>query len=604
MLSPDEFLAPDGRLAARVAGWESRPQQEEMAALITEAIDRRRHALVEAGTGVGKSLAYLVPAVLAVTADQAGGAAGAPPADVSHADEPDALGDESGHHRPRRVVISTHTIALQEQLITKDIPLVASVLPYEFSAVLVKGRGNYVSLRRLGLARERSGSLFPDDAEVRELHDLATWARHTSDGSLADLPTVPSMAVWDEIESDSGNCMGRACPTYAQCHYYAARRRMQHAQVLVVNHALFFSDLALRRGGVSLLPPYDVVVFDEAHMVESVASDHLGIGLSSTGIDRVLSKLFNEKSHRGLLVHYRMADLQVDVLRCRRAAEDFFSAVKGRVSGAGPAPWRVSRRRIVPDTLGDVLRGLARSIRSAGEQISNEAERHDFFSLSERLTAQAGTVHAWLEQNEPGSVWWVEASRSRRGRERITLASAPVDVGAMLKRELFDKVGTVVLTSATLAVGGDRRDAEESEPPAAEPFAYVRRRIGLDDALEKRLGSPFDYERQADLILVDRLPDPSDRDAYDAAVVAMIKRYTERSEGRAMVLFTSHASLTKASAELVGWCARKNFRLVSQADGLSRQQMPPISGRGRRACSSEPTASGRGSTCRGSNWSP
>jgi ATP-dependent DNA helicase DinG len=569
MLSPEEFLAPGGRLAARLAGWESRPQQVEMASLVSAAIAERRHVIVEAGTGVGKSLAYLVPAVLAATADQQETAAIEEPA-WDDGDEAATGGDRP---RSRRIVISTHTIALQEQLITKDIPLVAAVMPREFSAVLVKGRGNYVSLRRLALALERAGSLFPDDAEVRELHGLAAWARSSADGSLADLPVLPSTAVWDEIQSDAGNCMGRACPTFAQCHYYAARRRIQHAQVLIVNHALFFSDLALRRAGASLLPAYDVVIFDEAHMVESVASDHLGVGLSSAGVDRVLTKLFNEKAHRGLLVHYGLADLQVDVLRCRRVAEDFFTAVKAEVAGQGPPPWRVPRRRLVADTLGDVLRGLARSIRTAGEQITSEAERHDFFSLAERLTAQAGAVHAWLEQGEPGSVWWVEATRSRRGRERITLASAPVDVGAMLRRELFDKVGTVVLASATLAVGGGAEEATVEGVEAADPFAFLRGRLGLRAAVSKRLGSPFDYAAQAELILIDRLPDPSDRDAYDAAVVEMIRRHVERTEGRAMVLFTSHGSLAKASEALVGWCARKNFRLVSQADGLSRTQM-------------------------------
>ncbi|MFM7033614.1 MAG: ATP-dependent DNA helicase, partial [Planctomycetia bacterium] len=514
----------------------------------------------------------LVPAVLAATDDQAD-----PPTRVE-AEWDDEAGeapdDPPSRQGPRRIVISTHTIALQEQLVTKDIPLVASVMPREFSAVLVKGRGNYVSLRRVALAVERAGSLFPGDADVRELHDLASWARTTGDGSLADLPMVPSAAVWDEIQSDAGNCMGRACPTYQRCHYYAARRRVQHAQVLIVNHALFFSDLALRRSGVSLLPRYDVVIFDEAHMVESVAGDHLGIGVSDAAVDRVLSKLYNDRTHRGLLVHYRMEDLQIDVMRCRRAAEDFFTAVRAKVAGHGPPPWRVPQRRIVADSLGDSLCGLARSIRTAAEQISNQAERHDFLSLAERLTAHAGAVHAWLEQNEPGSVWWVEASRSRRGRERITLASAPVDVGGLLQRELFSKVGTVIMASATLAVGSKPQEATLDEDRAgSDPFAYFRTRIGLREPLSRQLGSPFDYAAQAELILIDRLPDPADRDAYDTAVVAMIKRHVARSKGRAMVLFTSHASLAKASADLVGWCARSNFRLVSQAEGLSRQQM-------------------------------
>ena len=280
--------------------------------------------------------------------------------------------------RPRRVVISTHTIALQEQLIDKDIPLVASVMPREFSAVLVKGRGNYVSLRRLRLALERASSLFNDDGERAELIEIASWARQTADGTLSDLPTLPSDGVWDEVRSDSGNCMGRACPTYQRCHYYAARRRVQHAKVLVVNNALFFSDLALRRGGASLLPAYDVVIFDEAHMVEGVASDHLGIGLSNAAVERVLSKLYNERTHRGLLVHYRMADLETDVLRVRRAAEDFFGNVKAMAAGRGDPPWRVPQRGLVSDSLGDPLLRLARSLRTAAEAITNQAERHDF----------------------------------------------------------------------------------------------------------------------------------------------------------------------------------------------------------------------------------
>ena len=143
--------------------------------------------------------------------------------------------------------------------------------------------------------------------------------------------------MWDEVASDAGNCMGRRCPTYQQCHYYAARRRMSHAQVLIVNHALFFSDLALRRAGASLLPPHDIVIFDEAHMAESVASEHLGVGVSAGGIERVLSKLHSERTHRGLLTHYRMHDLEQDVRRCRRAAEAFFADVRETLTPRGMA---------------------------------------------------------------------------------------------------------------------------------------------------------------------------------------------------------------------------------------------------------------------------
>ena len=587
MTTPDELLSPTGRLAARLAGWESRPQQMVMANLIAEAIANRQHAIVEAGTGTGKSLAYLVPAILAATADQVEGDAIPAPAasrvdDEPGADDEGAAGENaaggSGTRRPRRIVISTHTIALQEQLVTKDIPLVAAVMPREFSAVLVKGRRNYVSLRRLALARERAGSLFPEEGEMAQLGEISGWAKQTADGSLADLPFVPHDAVWDEVASDAGNCMGRACPTYKQCHYYAARRRMTHAQVLIVNHALFFSDLALRRGGASLLPDYDVVIFDEAHMVEGAASDHLGVSLSSVAVDRVLSKLYNERTHRGLAVHYGLEELELSVLRCRRAAEDFFGEVRAKLADRGPSPWRVTAPHLLPDTLGDSLQGLGRQLRAAGEKITNQAERHDFLSLADRLAGLAGSLDMWLGQNEPGCVWWVEAHRSRRGYERLLLSSAPIDVGAMLKRELFGRVGTVVLTSATLAVGGRSRSDPEDvfDPESAsvdDDYAFLKRRLGVAEARSRQLGSPFDYARQAELILVDRLPDPTARDAYDQAVVKMIRRYVERSGGRAMVLFTSIASLAKASKELAGWCAGKNYRLVSQSDGFNRSRM-------------------------------
>ena len=581
MTTPDDFLAPGGRLAARLPGWESRPQQLAMARLVAEAIAGRRHAVVEAGTGVGKSLAYLVPAVLAATADQGTGgdqeSGGESP--LGSGDEADGDPPSQARSRPRRVVISTHTIALQEQLVGKDIPLVAAVMPREFSAVLVKGRGNYLSRRRLELALERSGSLFGEQEEIDELEALSAWARDTGDGSLADLEAVPAAAVWDEVHSDSGNCMGRTCPTHQQCFYYAARRRMARAQVLVVNHALYFSDLALRRSGASLLPDHDIVVFDEAHMVEAVAGDHLGIGLSSAGIERLLSRLLAERGHRGLLRHYGMHDLEADVFRCRRAAEGFFQGVLAAVAARGEGPWRVSAPPAVDDSLGTHLLSLARRLREAAEELAAEAERHDLLSVAERLTAQAGSLRGWLEQAEAGSVHWVEAARGRRGRPRVVLSSAPVDVGATLRRELFDRVPTVILASATLAVEppASAREAPPSAATAApvdpDPFTYVRQRLGVGAALAARLGSPFDYANQAELVLVEGMPDPAERDAFDAASVPLIRRFVERSGGRALVLFTSLASLARVATDLAGWCARNNFRLVSQSDGLSRSKM-------------------------------
>ena len=220
-----------------------------------------------------------------------------------------------------------------------------------------------------------------------------------------------------------------------------------------MNHALFFSDLALRRSGVSLLPEYDIVILDEAHMVESVASDHLGVGLSSIAAERLLSRLYNERTNRGLLVHYKLDDLRPDVIQARRIAEDFFSGIIHAVADRGDGPWRILEPNLVPNTLGEVLLSLGRKIRKASDRLSSDAERQDFQSLADRMTSQAGSIRFWLEQDDPGSVWWVELANSRRGAPRVKLASSPIDVSGVLRRDLFSKVDTVVLTSATLSTG-------------------------------------------------------------------------------------------------------------------------------------------------------
>ena len=541
MLTPADILGPSGRIAARLQQYEQRPEQLGMAGAVAEAIRNRRHLIVEAGTGVGKSFAYLVPAILAVT---------------EHQESEEAESDRS----IRRIIVSTHTISLQEQLITKDLPLLNSVIPREFAAVLVKGRGNYVSLRRLEAAVARAGSIFREEEEFDQLREITRWAKETGDGSLSDLSFRPLPQVWDEVASDSGNCMGRNCPSYKDCSYYQARRRTQNAQVLVVNHALFFSDLALRRSGVSILPDADVVIFDEAHTVESVASDFLGIGVTSGQVEYLLNKLYNDRTNRGLLVHYKLAEAQQEVMRCRFAADDFFQDLQTWMVHGDSGTRRVSKVNLVQNHLSSHLSRLARMVKSHGADVS-EQERQDFTSKADRLQALAGEIDDWLSQRLPDAVYWIERTRSRRGRPRLQLSAAPIDVGPALREQLFDKVQTVVMTSATLAVG------------RAGSFDYFKSRVGLTQADTRRLGSPFDYERQAELILLEGMPDPADKDDYERACAAMIRRYVARSEGRAFVLFTSYEMLKRTASMLTPWLAEQNLALLSQAEGMPRSQM-------------------------------
>src|SRR5437763_14570103 len=283
-MTPADILGPAGVIGQKLPNYESRPQQLEMAEAVADAIAGRHHLMVEAGTGVGKSFAYLVPAILAATKT-----------------------------KDCRVVVSTHTISLQEQLIRKDLPFLQSVLPTPFTATLVKGRSNYLSLRRLRGAQQKALALLAEPNANDQLQQIGRWSRQTHDGSRSDLSFQPQPAVWDLVESDSGNCLGRGCKDYAKCFYFQARRQMFGAQILVVNHALFFSDLALRREGASLLPDYKVAVLDEAHTLEDVASDHLGIQVSRGALDWLLNKLYNPRSRRGLLAFIPSEDASFQV---------------------------------------------------------------------------------------------------------------------------------------------------------------------------------------------------------------------------------------------------------------------------------------------------
>jgi len=553
VLSPAEILGPKGRTAARLANYEHRPQQLAMADAVAKAIRSRRHLIVEAGTGVGKSFAYLVPA-------------------ISTAADPEAKKEDR-----RRVVVSTHTISLQEQLLQKDLPLLRSVMPLEFTAVLVKGRGNYLSLRRLKNAQQRAGSLFARNDEMEELRRLGQWARTTEDGSLADLDFRPMPQVWDEVASDHGNCMGRACPSYNDCFYYRARRRAANAQILIVNHALLFTDLALRRQNASILPDYQVLVFDEAHTMEAVAGEHLGLEISSGQVEYTLGKLYNDRSNRGLLVHHGMGDAQQRVMECRARADDFFADVYHWLESQPGGNGRVRKPGVVRNALSEGLGKLADTVRRHGDKLNEPAERQDFTAAAARLDALGLAIDQWCSQALAETVYWVEAQWGRH-RRRIHLVAAPVDVGPLLREHLFSKVPTVVMTSATLAtVGGS--------------FEYFKSRIGLGkaDSLSAAegpgaahgparaeclaLGSPFDYQRQAQLILPDGMPDPTQEGSYEEAVVEMIRRYVGRTDGRAFVLFTSYQMMKRVAEALAPWLAEQDLALYNQADGLPRSQM-------------------------------
>jgi ATP-dependent DNA helicase DinG len=528
---PSTILGPGGAIARRLPSYESRPEQLAMARAVAKAIDDKGHLLVEAGTGVGKSFAYLVPAIVAAVEEK------------------------------KKVVVSTHTISLQEQLLNKDLPFLRAVMPQEFTAALVKGRGNYISLRRLEGATSRAGSMFIRPEELDQLAEVKLWAARTDDGSRSDLDFRPAPAVWEAVESDHGNCLGKKCRTYKDCFYFAARRRMTSANLLVVNHALFMTDLALRGGGASILPNYDVVIFDEAHTVEGVAAEHLGLRVGQSQVDYLLSRLFHPRTRKGLLVFYDLDEAIAQTQHARSAADDFFMGVADQVRRRGSSNGRLRSPVDVADSLGEELRKLATMIAREADAIEEDDARSELFSAADKCEALAAGVTGWLKQATADSVYWVDIQTSA-GRSRINLACAPVDVGPILRRDLFDRVPTCILTSATLSVG---------KPPS---FAFAKGMIGLLKCESLQLGSPFDYPNQVKIHIPRNLPDPSteSRD-YEAAAIRAIPHYLTKTHGRAFVLFTSYRMLEEASRVLAPWFAEHNIALFSQGEGMPRTKM-------------------------------
>jgi ATP-dependent DNA helicase DinG len=530
-MSVESILGPGGAIARGLSNYEARPQQLKMARAVAQAIDTPHHLMVEAGTGVGKSFAYLVPAILAAMAG-----------------------------RVRRILISTHTINLQEQLVMHDLPFLKSVMPGQFSAALVKGRSNYVSLRRLQVTQQRATALLGDEKVVQQLRQIGSWAGATEDGSRSDLDFDPSPAVWDLVESDSGNCLGRECPKYKDCFYFKARNEARGAQLLIVNHALFFTDLALRRVESGFLPDYEVAILDEAHTLEDVAASHLGIAVSKASIDYTLNRLFTPRAGRGLLTAFGTQESirQVDV--ARMACERFFQSLLewlGRDSGG---TGRVRAPFPVEDSVSEELTKLSSRIEEIASELETDEEKIELTAAADRCRGHADAIKQWLEQGLVNQVYWVEPG-GENGR-RVALASAPVDVSATLQKQLYSLAPTVVLTSATLSAGG------------GSGFCHFQARLGLQKCPTLQLGSPFDFREQAQLHLFRRMPDPgSEPAAYEEVALEKIKEYVLRTRGRAFVLFTSHLLMQRAAARLGSWFEEQRLTLLCQSDGIPRTLM-------------------------------
>lgn len=608
----EDILGNAGPIASALAGrFESRPEQIHMAAAVSLAMEQRSHLLVEAGTGVGKSFAYLVPAILRACINR------------------------------ETVVVATNTISLQEQLVQKDIPLLQEALedagliprhndqpdpldtagPRALKPVLVKGRGNYVSIRRLSMASQRQDRLFSDAAARRTLHVIEDWATQTLDGTLSTLPTLERPGVWDKVQSDSGNCMGRHCKTYEQCFYQRARREMEGANLLVCNHALFFSDLALRQKEVGFLPPYRHVVLDEAHNVEDVAADHFGLSLSEGRVMHLLTTLYHARTGKGYLPQLQLliGDAgEVDravrlVLSAENACRAFFDDLL-RVQRADPARnGRVRAPGVVDNPLTPAMRELSLRLKAIREAMGGttglEPDRYELNAYALRAEGIAAEADILVKQELTGCAYWIEVrgdedDAGRGPGAKVTLACSPIEVAPILKEKLFSAEQSVVLTSATLGTGS-RSHATDTPAADARSFAHITARLGCQGAAGLMLGSPFDHAAQVELYIERsmsrpdaakalRRPDPDDLDqrapderpaprapsapsrtagSYNQQLAARILEHIDATDGGAFVLFTSFASLFAVADLLAPQLASRAMPMFVQGRDGPRTQI-------------------------------
>ena len=528
-LDIEEVFGAGGVIGRRFVGFERRTQQVDMACAVQDALGSGRHLVVEAGTGVGKSFAYLLPAIELVIR-------GAP-----------------------KVLVSTFTITLQEQLINKDIPFLADCMPQEFTAVLAKGRGNYLCRRRLDFALRRQRGLF--DESGSELEMINHWAGKTKDGSLSDIPFVPKNNIWDAVKSEHGNCPGRRCRHFRDCFYHRARRRLESADVIVANHALMFSDLVLKNQGVSVLPDYKYIVIDEAHNIEHVAEEHFGINISNYKIKFLLDGLYNPQTHKGLLA-YTGAEKAIDIVgEIAKAARIFFKQVGSWYESAKDETGGRCYKNFVDDTISGHLKNLRTELAKLAKDTEDVDEKSEIMRFMDRCAALVQDLDCFLIQKRKEYVYWVDVVGGRR--TAICLRSAAMNVGPDVKSCLFDKYESVILTSATLSSAAG---AEKSG------FDFFASRIGLDDFDALRLGSPFDYQRQVTVYIEKDLPNPND-DVFVEAAAEAVKKYILKTTGRAFVLFTSYDMLEEMAGRVAGWLGENEIELLQQGAGLDRSAL-------------------------------
>jgi len=486
-----EFFAPGGILASSSLPYEYRPGQLEMAKAVEKAFNEHRHLIVEAGTGTGKTLAYLLPAL----------------------------------RTGRRVIISTGTKALQDQLYFRDIPFLESLLG-PLAVCYMKGRANY--LCRYKLTALRNQPILSGLEEIDQYRQIAAWEAETETGDRSELNELPeSSALWHKLDARTEACLGSTCPDYSRCFITEMRRRAQESDIIIVNHHLFFADLSVRQEAAGapdagILPEAGMVVFDEAHELEEVASNYFGLSVSNIRFEELARD--TDAVLRGKEGGDKLPALTQQL---RDRARLFFSELP--MSGDGRQPFEGREEYL--ETNGDLYLSVRATLRRMEDEIAEMKGVDEAPGIRKRVARLRTELEFLLESTAHNMVYWMErrTSGGLRQQGRTTfLQATPIDVSELLSEQVFEVIPSVVLASATLAVGGG--------------FQHIRKRIGLKDAREMVVPSHFDYAKQAMLYLPPSMPDPREPD-FPAAAAEVIRRVLDISKGRAFCLFTSYSQM-------------------------------------------------------------
>jgi ATP-dependent DNA helicase DinG len=569
----EEIFSPNG-LLSRAKNFEYRPQQQQMAVAVAKALENKEHLVVEAGTGVGKSLAYLVPAILFAVANS------------------------------KKAVVSTHTINLQEQLVEKDLPMLANILPVKFNFTMLKGRANYLCSRRLHKAMQQADSLFTSP-EVQELQRIYEWSKRTDDGSLSDFDIEPDLKVWSHVCSERGICSPKICGYASEfgkqngiCFFQRARNRILSADVLVLNHTLFFTLL----GGIDeeieggILFKNDFVIFDEAHNLESVASRHIGVSVSSGQMRYALQRLWNPRTEKGLFATLRQGAAVKLVAELLTETDKFFVQLEEACEESarqqqdakdqGSTESRPSRQRNWtelrirrPDLVRDNVTLPIQRLREAVSELVRSSEDKDtgqeLAECNRRLAELREAVAVFLSQSADAHVYWVE--RSGKTQKNLTLNAAPIDVAEYLRHRLLGADTSVIMTSATLAISSVARDQGSMTETAGASgkqagLHYFVRKAGADSAVQLQVGSPFDYGRQMRVFVANKMPDPRDA-GYANALVNWIEHFVKMTHGKAFVLFTNFKLMQEIGERMQPFFDKLGVECFVQGTGTPRSTM-------------------------------